>query len=190
MRAKILSFTLLAMLVTSLLCLNPIQASAQTCDYIDEDGYCVIIVDNSKTIPSIGEMTDEEYSDGRNEVYVFVDSTIKPNQIDEDNRFGQVDETKSKLIEEYRKEYQMIVKGSSAIIGEEELFIQARLSGLSYIDAYLKCFTYDREIAIEEITENVASHKDWFQTFFDTMNSESFIETVNHFGEVISNMFN
>lgn len=187
MRIKLFFMTLFIMLFMS--SLSFIEVNAQDCDYVDEDGYCVIIVDNEDEIPSIGEMSEEGYSDGKTEENIYVDTTVNVNQVGEEDGFGQIDETKNKLIEEYRKEYQMIVNNSAVLIGDEEDFITARLNGLSYIDAYKQCFTYDRNAAINKITENISNNKEWFQTFFDSMSSESFMETIKHFGEVVANMF-
>lgn len=188
MRVKLLFATILAVLFTGILSLNSTQVSAKECDYVDEDGYCVFIVDNEDKIPSIGEMSDTGDVNGKTEENIFVDTTVQTNQADS-SKFGQSNETRDKLIKEYRQEYQMIVKDSPALIGNEEAFVNARLSGLSYMDAYEKCFTYNREKAIDEITDYVSNHKGWIQTFFDSMSTDSFVETVKNFGEMIGSLF-
>lgn len=188
MRAKIFLSTLLIMSILGLFCMKPTRIHAQECDYVDDDGYCVIVVDNKDKIPSIGEMTDE-YSSEKVDEQIFVDITVNTNRIDESNGFGQFDETREKLIQEYQKEYQMIVQGSPALKGDEQVFVNARLRGLSYLDAYKQCFTYDREVAIEEVFNHVSENKEWYQTFFDQMNSETITETLKHFGEMIVGWF-
>lgn len=188
MRVKLLFVTMLVVLFTGILSLNSTKVSAKECDYVDEDGYCVYIVNNENKIPSIGEMSGTEDVDGKTEENIFVDTTVQTNQADS-SEFGQSNEARDKLVKEYKLEYQMIVKDSPTLIGNEEAFVNARLSGLSYMDAYEKCFTYDREKAINEITDYVSNHKDWIQTFFDSMSADSFMDTVKNFGEMISKLF-
>lgn len=188
MRVKLLFVTMLVVLFTGILNLNSTKVSAKECDYVDEDGYCVFIVNNENKIPSIGEMLGTEDVDGKTEENIFVDTTVQTNQADS-SVFGQSNEARDKLVKEYKLEYQMIVKDSPALIGNEEVFVNARLSGLSYMDAYEKCFTYDREKAINEITDYVSNHKDWIKTFFDSMSADSFMDTVKNFGEMISKLF-
>ena len=164
-------------------CKTSADAYASTCDYIDEDGYCVTIVDNSNNIPVIGE--DENYLED-----VIVDTPMIDEEIDDtSNGIGNIEKEEEEKYNIYLKEYESIANSSTWIIGDKDAYINARFAGYSYSEAYRMSFSPDFGLAMEEIVNNIKENKDFIQSFFDQIGTESFQQTVGKLWESVTGLF-
>lgn len=186
---KIKTLLLLGLLFFNVTLLFNNQVSANECDYIDEEGYCVTIVDNSNGLPSIGETDeDEEIGTSQEKVEVEIDTEIPVIDKEYDN-IGNVGEYKEKEFAVFKAEYLQIAENSSWMKGDEQCFIDARANGSSYTEAYRECFKMDLETAVEEVGELFIENKDYFSNLFEQMNSDSFKETITNIYNSIKDLF-
>lgn len=191
---KLKTLLLLGLAIFNVAFLFSTNLSASECDYVDEEGYCVTIVDNTDDTPYIGENNDDTTDENKdtlvNEEKIEIEIDTEIPVIDEEyDNIGNIEEYNEKQIAVFKEEYLQIAENTAWLNGDEQCFISSRLNGSSYSQAYSACFTINATEGVKAIGDLITENKDKISNLFSQMNSDSFLETCKKIFESISNLF-
>ncbi len=160
-----------------------VHVYADGCDYIDEDGYCVTVINNSKEDEEAKPEDDESETMYYIPQISVVDKQIETNPSDFDAYYeGEMSG--------YLEEYNRFSDDKSTLQGDKQCYINARRNGATVDEARDECFKYNPEKGFEEIAEELPKHEEWYKETIDIItNSDTLQGTLEKIWETIKSWF-
>lgn len=180
---KILTFLAISLFIPVFAMSFLITKASPSCDEVDEDGYCVVVVDTEEETKTIGEEEEETKTDAfspKNEETFEVINEQKDMSVYESTK-------KNTAFQQYLIEFQNV--SGKYYYGDETCYVSSRQNGDSISEATKKCFTMHYTEFYADLPTLIKENKEFYTSFYKEVNSDSFKETAVKVWESVKSLF-